>query len=209
MASALDREKLARAARALNAGSGRLGLPALILMTDQTRVSDPVAAARALPRGSAIVLRHTDAKARTALGRALVELARAKGLMLLVAGDAQLAAGIGAHGLHLPEARAREAAHWRALKPSWLITAAAHSARAVSAARIAGADAALLAPVFATSSHPDRRPLGLSRARLIAARAGLPVYALGGVNAHTAARIKDSCFAGIAAIDALLPDQSS
>lgn len=206
MASALDREKLARAARALNAACPWRGLPALILMTDQVRAPDPIGAARALPCGSAIILRHTDAKARAALARALIEMARNRGLMLLVAGDAPLAAEIGAHGLHLPEARAREAAHWRALKPAWIITAAAHSARAVATARIVGADAALLAPVFATSSHPDRAPLGLLRARLIAARAGLPVYALGGVNAETVARLARSNFAGIAAIEALLPD---
>lgn len=205
MASALDREKLARAARALNAGVGRPDLPALVLMTDQARVPDPVTAMRALPRGSAVILRHTDAKKRAALGRALIEIAHARGLKLLIAGDAKLAAEIGAYGLHLPEARAGEAAHWRALKASWLITAAAHSARGLTAARIAGADAALLAPVFATPSHPDRAPLGLLRARLIAARAGLPVYALGGVNTRTIERLAHATFAGIAAIEALLP----
>jgi len=203
MAYALQREKLARAARALNARDPRL--PALILMTDQARVPDPVAAARLLPRGSAIILRHTDPRTRAALGRALANVARARGLLLLVAGDAPLAAAIGAHGLHLPEARAREAAHWRALRPSWLITAAAHSARGLAVARCAGADAVLLAPVFATSSHPDREPLGPIRVRLMAARAGLPVYALGGVNARTIARLKGASLAGIAAIEALLP----
>jgi thiamine-phosphate pyrophosphorylase len=206
MASVLNREKLARAAGALNAACTQRGLPALILMTDQVRVPDPLAAARFLPRGSAVILRHTDAKARAALGHTLVELAHNRGLKLLVAGDAPLAAEIGAHGLHLPEARAREAAHWRALKPSWTITAAAHSERALATARIACADAALLAPVFATSSHPERKPLGLLRARLIAARAGLPVYALGGVNALTIGRLAQANFAGVAAIEALLPD---
>jgi thiamine-phosphate pyrophosphorylase len=206
MASSLNREKLARAARALNARSGRAALPALILMTDEKRVPDPVAAANSLPRGSAIILRHTNPKARAALGRTLCEVARARALFLLVAGDAQLAADIGAHGLHLPEAHAREAAHWRVLRPSWLITAAAHSLRGLMTARIAGADAALLAPVFPTSSHPDRAALGVLRTSLMATRAGLPVYALGGVNAESIARLKDSGFIGIAAIDGLLPD---
>jgi thiamine-phosphate pyrophosphorylase len=134
MAYALEREKLARAARALNAASRWRNMPALILMTDQARLPDPVAVARSLPRGSAIVLRHTDIGARAALGRRLSDIARERGLLLLVAGDARLAADIGAHGLHLPEARAREAAHWRAVRPSWLITASAHSARALATA---------------------------------------------------------------------------
>jgi thiamine-phosphate pyrophosphorylase len=206
MASALNREKLARAARALNARGGHGALPALILMTDERRVPDPIAAAGSLPRGSAIILRHTNPRARAALGQKLAEVALARELLLLVAGDAHLAADIGARGLHLPETRAREAAHWRALRPSWLITAAAHSLRGLMAARSAGADAALIAPVFPTSSHPDRAVLGVLRVCLMAARAGLPVYALGGVNAQTIARLKDSGFAGIAAIDGLLPD---
>ena len=206
MASALNREKLARAARALNARDGNDALPALILMTDENRVPHPVAAAKSLPRGSAIILRHTEAKARAALGHALAAVARSRGLLLLIAGDARLANEIGAQGLHLPEARAREAAHWRALRPSWLITAAAHSLRGLMTARIAGVDAALLAPVFATSSHPDRAPLGVVRTALMAARAGLPVYALGGVNAQTIARLKDANLAGVAAIEGLLPD---
>lgn len=208
MASALNREKLARAARALNARGGYRTLPALILMTDERRVPDPLAAAQSLPRGSAIILRHTDAKVRAMIGRELATVSHERGLKLLIAGDAHLAVGVGAHGLHLPEARAREAAHWRALRPSWLITTAAHSLRGLITARVAGADAAVLAPVFATSSHPDRVPLGALRTVLMAARAGLPVYALGGVNAQTIVRLKDARFVGIAAIEGLLPTRA-
>ena len=204
MAYALKREQLARAARALNAAAGRPPLPALILMTDQDRLPDPVAAARALPRGSAVILRHTDAKTRAAIARRLVMVARERKLMLLIAGDARLATAIGASGLHLPEARAREAAHWRALRPEWIITAAAHSAHALAIAERAGADAVLLAPVFPTASHPGRESLGALKVRAMAQRAGLPVYALGGINAQTIARLKGSRLAGIAAIEALV-----
>lgn len=204
MAYALKREQLARAARALNAAAGCPPLPALILMTDQDRLPDPVAAAGTLPSGSAVILRHTDAKARTVLARRLIGVARERKLMLLIAGDARLAAAIGANGLHLPEARARESAHWRALRPEWLITAAAHSARALAIAERAGADAVLLAPVFPTASHPGRGSLGALKVRAMAQRAGLPVYALGGVNAQTVARLKGSRLAGIAAIEALV-----
>jgi len=206
MASASDRESLARAAYALNASAGRNDLPPLILMTDENRVPDPVSAARLLPRGSAVILRHTEAKARAEMAHALMSIARGFGLRVLIAGDPALAEAVGAVGLHLPEARAGEAAHWRALRPSWLITAAAHSLRALNVANRAGADAALLAPVFATASHPGREPLGALRARIMAAHTTLPVYALGGINANTIARLKDAPFAGIAAIEGVLAD---
>ena len=118
------------------------------------------------------------------------------GLILLAADDPVLADRL--HGLHLPEKRAREAAHWRALRPTWVITVAAHSG---SDLRIAYADAALLSPIFATKSHPKAHPLTAARARLMARNALLPVLALGGVTARNASLLKG--FAGFAAIGAL------
>jgi thiamine-phosphate pyrophosphorylase len=207
MASRLARAKLARAARLLNAQG--LALPSLILMTDQTRLRDPIAAARALPKGAAIILRHTDAAARRELAERLAEIAHENGLILLIAGDAALAARIGCHGLHLSEARVREASHWKAMHPSWLITGAAHSERALGIAARSRCDAVLLAPAFATRSHIGRAQFGVSRFRKTALRAVLPVYALGGINEQTIARLRGARLAGVAAIEALIPTHNS
>jgi thiamine-phosphate pyrophosphorylase len=197
MADVLSRAKLARAAARLNAGS-------LVLLTDDARLPDPLPAVQALPPGSLLIVRAGDEKRRAQLSMQLRTIAWRRGLILLIADDPVLARYIGANGLHLPEARARQAAHWRAQNPSWLITASAHSLRAVLAAR--GADAVLLSPVFATSSHRDMRPLAPARARLIARSISTPVFALGGVTARNAALL--SGFAGIAAIGALNPGTS-
>jgi len=204
MASALNRAKLARAACALNAQAPRL--PALILMTDEVRLPDPVAAVAALPKGSAIILRHTDAKKRAALAKRLSAIARARGLLLLIANDAPLSARLGCDGVHLSEAHAHEAAHLRALHPSWLITVASHSARAVARAHMFRAGAVLLAAPFSTQSHVGRAALGPARFRFIAQSALSPVYALGGVNARNIRALHGARVAGIAAIDALTPD---
>jgi len=209
MVSALRRAKLARVAVSLNARRPAVGLPALIFMTDENRTPDPLKAALALPAGTAIILRHRSAKPRAELAAALAKLARERGLVLLIADDAPLAARVQAEGVHLPEAHARQAAHWRALHPFWLITVAAHSARALSIGAAARADAAILAPVFPTVSHAERAFIGTVRFRLIASRSPIPVYALGGVNAETAGRLKDAPLAGIAAIDGLLGDHKA
>src|ERR1700686_4529224 len=126
--SSRSRRTLARAALRLNARSGYAGLlPALVLMTDEKRLTDPLAAARALPKGSAVVGRHTKPRARAKLASDLASIARECGLILLVAGDAELADAVHADGLHLPEARLMEAVHCRTRRPQWLITVAAHS----------------------------------------------------------------------------------
>jgi thiamine-phosphate pyrophosphorylase len=172
-------------------------------MTDDERLPDPLAAAARLPRGSLVVVRARQSTHRAKLARALAPIAKARRLKLVIANDAALATRVRAQGLHLSEARAREAMHWRALRPRWLITAAAHSLEACAAAKRAGADAVLLAPVFQTASHPNRPGLGALRARVIARQARLPVYALGGIDAQRAIQLSHAPFAGLAAIGAL------
>jgi thiamine-phosphate pyrophosphorylase len=166
----------------------------LVLFTDDSG-RDWVAAARRLPRGSAVIIRSREAKKRAALFEVLSPLS---GLRLLIADDPALAQG--ADGLHLPRARSREAMHWRTRRPDWIITAAAHSLRGLMT--LAHLDAAFLSPVFATASHPGAAPLTPVRAAFIAALSPVPVYALGGVTARNAPLLAP-VFAGIAAIKAL------
>lgn len=167
-------------------------MPALVLMTDDARLPDPLAAARALPKGSMVV-----ARSRRTLEPLVRALLKAR-CTVLVAGDPLLAARLGAHGIHLPQARAGEAAHWRARFPDMLITASAHSLGALAREHI---DAFFLSPVFETASHPGRAALGAVRANMIARQVRVPVYALGGIDARNAERL--SGFSGIAAIGAL------
>ena len=166
-------------------------------MTDDLRLPDPLPAVRALPPGSLVIVRARDQKRRASLAIQLRPVAWARGLILLIADDPQLARG--ANGLHLPESRAHEAAHWRAKNPAWLITASAHSLRAVL--RASNADAVLLSPVFATFSHKGVPPLSPARARAIARGVPMPVFALGGVTAQNSVLLAG--FSGIAAISAL------
>lgn len=163
-------------------------------MTDD-RKADWAAAASLLPPDSVVVVRAHDAKARRKMAESLLGLA-----ILLIADDPDLAAELG-DGLHLPEARMREAAHWRVRRPGWIITSSAHSLHALMHAR--HLDAVFLSPVFATASHADAKPLSPVRAALIAAQAPVPVYALGGVTTRNAGILAPS-FSGIAAIGSLL-----
>ena len=59
------------------------------------------------------------------------------------------------------------------------------------------ADAVLLSPVFATRSHPGGARLGPLRFRLLAAKSRAPVIALGGMNHHTARRLRSPRWAAI------------
>jgi thiamine-phosphate pyrophosphorylase len=191
------RLNLARGAARL-AAQHNTRLPALVLMTDDDRLSDPLGAAHALPRGSMVIVRARQSVHRAELAAEILKIATERSLFVLIAADAALAARLGADGLHLPEARAREAAHWRTLHPRWVITTSTHGTSRIPPA----VDAVFLTSVFPTQSHKARAHLGPMKASVIAATIRKPVYALGGIDSCNAARLSNA-FAGIAAIGAL------
>lgn len=192
-------DQLARHAARLNQAAGSPAAPSLYFFTDPERTPDPVAIARRLPSGAAVVYRHFGASDRVSTARRLAEIAARRRLALLIAADPELAALVGAFGVHWPERLLPDRL------PPGFHTAAAHDHRAALRAAAAGASVIVLGPVFATRSAAANRPIGLFRASQIAQLLERPVVALGGVNARTAKRLHGRGFAGLAAIDAFLP----
>lgn len=184
-------------------GSRRPVLPSLWLVTDPQRLRDPIAAAARLPRGAGVIFRGFGRSDALAVGLALAAVARRRKLVLLVGADPALAARIGAQGVHLPERALGLGRRLRARRPNWIITGAAHSARALRRASRSGLDAALLSPVFASRSPSAKQPLGPARFALLVRGAQLPVFALGGLSATTARRLARTGAAGLAAVEAL------
>lgn len=167
--------------------------PRLWLMTDEARGGAPLAAARRLPPGAGVVLRHYRAPRRRALARALARLCRRRGLALAVGADPRLAAFLGA-GLHLP----RWARPAGARAP--LVTLAVRGARDARRALEARADLLLLSPAFATPSRPGARPLGPVRFGLLARALPAPAAALGGIDAAAARRLRGVAPAALAGV---------
>jgi thiamine-phosphate pyrophosphorylase len=164
-------------------------VPTLWLMTDE-RLGDGLWDAVAhLPRGAGIVFRHyaTPLAERRALFARLARIARRRGLMLLRAGDVRLAR----HESGVHNGRARR-----------FSTRSAHDRRDAVAAGRAGAMAIFISPVFATRSHPGAPSLGPLRAAVMGRGLGVPVIALGGMDARRFKRLRALGFHGWAAIDA-------
>ena len=190
-----------RTARLLPGRRGlRKALPALLFFTDPERTPDPAVVARRLPRGAAIVFRAFGAADAGAQAVALKRIARVRGLKLLIGQDAALAQRVGADGVHLPERLAHFAGPLKRARPGWIVTAAAHSRRAVLAA---DADAVVISPAFPSRSQSAGAPLGPMRLAMLAR--GRAAYALGGVNNKTARRLLDAGLIGLAAVEGLAP----
>ena len=171
-------------------------------MTDDARMPDPTVVIPRLPKGSALILRHYGTPSRAALAAKLAPLCRRHGIKFLIANDARLAYAVQADGIHLSENVLRLGPHaWRNWRPArWLVTAAAHTPAALRRAARIGADAALLAPVFPTASHPERETIGTLRLARWSRESPLPVYALGGIDISTVRRLAACPLVGIAGI---------
>lgn len=169
-------------------------LPTLWLMTDE-RAGDALwPALRALPHGAGVVFRHhaTPAAARRALFDRVRRVARARRLVLFLAGPPSLVRAWRADG-----------SHGRGPAGGGLRSAPAHDRRELVAARRAGAAVVFVSPVFATRSHPGAPALGPVRFGLLVRPAGVPVIALGGMTRDRARRLRPLGAAGWAAIDGL------
>lgn len=173
------------------------GLPPLLALTDPARTPDPLALARALPQGSGLIYRHFADPQAPHIARALVRIAASHQLFILIGNDPGLASQSGAHGVHWAEADLGKARHWQSRFA--IMTCAAHSRSALVRAAHAGMDAALLSAVFPSQSHSAGKPMGAYAFRKYARIAGLPLYALGGLNSETMGKIAHS--GGIAAIE--------
>jgi thiamine-phosphate pyrophosphorylase len=197
-AQAEARRKLMSAARAMKPPRAKNGrrLPAVWFMTDPKRVRDPVGVAQRLPKGWGVIYRAFGAKGRFAEGALLAQACRRRGLVLLVAGDVQLARAIRADGVHWPETMLA-----RRKVFGWMATASAHSRMALARAKAAGVDAAILSTVFESRSKSAGRPMGALKFRVVARTAPLPVYGLGGIDSRNAARLAGG--AGFASVGAL------
>ncbi|HVR90453.1 MAG TPA: thiamine phosphate synthase [Novosphingobium sp.] len=175
-------------------------LPQLWLVSDARtdRVLD--AAIRALPRGSGVIFRHfhlppVERAARFAGVQRLCRRHRHLAVLAGSAGQARRAGAVAAYGAPATLSRG----------PALVRLMTAHSHAEIAAAQRVRADAILLSPVFPTRSHPGARTLGALRFRLLAARAPVPVIALGGMNLRAAKRLRGFAWA---AIDGLNPKDS-
>ncbi|MDY0959288.1 thiamine phosphate synthase [Sphingomonas sp. CFBP8993] len=160
--------------------------PVTWLMTDE-RLGDGLwRALRCLPPGSGVVFRHhaTPPAARRAIHRRVWRIAKARRLVLLVAGGGLPGDGVHRHG------RTTGVRSWPA-----------HDQTEAVQGWKAGADLLFVSPIHPTRSHPGAPSLGPARAARIGRELGLPRIALGGMDAARFRALRGR-FHGWAAIDA-------
>jgi thiamine-phosphate pyrophosphorylase len=154
---------------------------------------------------SAIQYRNkiADGSTRRIQAGALARVQAAHGALLIVNDDAELAAAIGADGVHIGESDASIGAAREIVGPDRLVGVSCYNdfARA-EAAVAAGADYVAFGSFFASSVKPDARKAGielLGRSRGL----GVPVVAIGGIDATNAGELARAGADAVAVISAV------
>jgi thiamine-phosphate pyrophosphorylase len=189
----------------------RTALPVVHLITDRRLAADlarraDAALAGIAPGRVAVQLREKDLGGRDLLdlARRLAAVCHARGQLLLVNDRVDVALAAGADGVHLPAAGIPPGDARRLLGPDALVGVSCHSAEDVRRAREGGAAYGSFGPIHDTpSKRPYGPPVGVDALRA-AARLGLPLVALGGMDAARAPEAYAAGAAGVAVIRAWL-----
>lgn len=181
--------------------------PRVYLIADPLRVANlrvrVASAMRGSPPGSvAVQVRAPGASGRELLAqvRAIQGPVRECGHLLVVNDRIDVALAAGADGVHLPSAGIPPADARGLLGEGRLVGVSCHSSLDVARALAGGADFATFGPIFDTpSKRAYGAPVGLERLAE-AARLGLPLLGLGGVDLSNAAEVVDAGASGLAVI---------
>ena len=174
------------------ARTAKMRVPQCWLVVDERARASLIAAMRALPPRSAIVVRPDalDPVGRAALLRQIRRCARARRHILLMTAPHDRRGYDGSFGAG------------RTSAVPGFVAMPVHDARETGAARRARATAVLISPLFATRSHPGAAGIGLRGFARLARALRCPAIALGGMDAARFVAARRQGARGWAAIDA-------
>lgn len=140
-----------------------------------------------------------DRDAYVARAKRALKLCREYGARLLLNGEPELLDEVDADGIHLTSARLMELDRRPIAENKWL-SASTHNQSQLSQAAVVGCDFITLSPLRTTPSHPEVAPMGWHDFQQLVERAGMPVFALGGMTRFDANHARAVGAQGIASI---------
>lgn len=170
-------------------------------MTDPVRITDPVAAAHAMPIGSTVIYRHFGKCDRHEEAGRLRAVTLERRQQLLIGHDPELAIAAGADGVHFRRHSAPGlAALWRSRIPEWIITRAGLKSGAIFEQPVSALDAVFVSSIFESRSPSAGMPVGVEALTAICKKLDVPVIALGGIKPSNAGDLIGTGAAGLAGV---------
>lgn len=132
-----------------------------------------------------------------------VALCREKGAVSIINDDVEIAAQVGADGVHVGQEDLEAGRARQVLGPDKLIGVSAHSVAEALAAQAAGADYLGVGAAFVTGTKTDAKPITKETIRAITAAVDIPVVAIGGISHDNILELRDCGLDGVAVVSAL------
>jgi thiamine-phosphate pyrophosphorylase len=147
--------------------------------------------------------KHADDATLVAAGRRYASLCAAHGALFILNDRPELVVEAGADGVHVgqddhPVAHAREL-----VGVERIVGLSTHTPQQIAAANDSDVDYIGVGPVHATPTKPGRPAVGTALVREAAAHAAHPFFAIGGVDASTAAAVREAGAGRIAVVRAI------
>jgi thiamine-phosphate diphosphorylase len=182
------------------------GLYAIVDPLDTGRTPDALASAYLAGGARLLQLRLKGVSSRTLYeeARTIRTLTRAAGALFVVNDRPDVAAAVDADGVHLGQDDVPVAVARAVLGPGRFVGISTHDLDEARAALAAGTDYLGVGPVYDTTSKVGALPArGLSLLRAVRGLTDRPLVAIGGIDAQTAATVRDAGADSIAMIGAL------
>ncbi len=181
------------------------------VITDATlsRGRSHVQVATEAVRGGADVIqlreKHASTRELIEIGRALREVTRAGGALLIINDRVDVALAVDADGVHVGQDDMPADIARRLMGPGKIIGVSAATPAEARRAKEDGADYLGVGAIYATGSKPDAgEPTGPQLLSEIRAAVDLPLVAIGGINVHNAAEAIRYGADGVAVISAVV-----
>ena len=143
-----------------------------------------------------------------ALTKKVLSAARPHGTKVLVNSRWDIAKTAKADGVHLNANGIPVGVVRKEAGKNFLIGYSAHSLSEAIAVRKEGADFITYSPIFKTRKPFRIKPKGILNLKIITRKTGIPVYALGGINARNVGKLANAGIRGVAVISAVAKSQN-
>ena len=150
-----------------------------------------IAEATASAGASVIQLRHKQAPEMVVKdeARTIAQICRANGTLFIVNDSPEIAAEVGADGVHVGQGDLPISECRTILQPHQIVGKSNALLDEAIASFEQGADYIAVGSIYSTSTKTDTRPAGLATLRAVADRVTAPIVAIGGINASNIAAV--------------------
>ncbi|MFT6077795.1 MAG: thiamine-phosphate pyrophosphorylase [Myxococcota bacterium] len=187
-------------------------LPQMFFFTDRKRIENIFEVVEYLPKNTAIIIREYDLEYsdRLEFSQKIAAIAKQNKQIVLVGKSWKLARQIRADGVHFSDLDSNIFLPQNCKK--MILSFSCHHPKSLIRAKKLNADLVFFSPVFATKSHPNKKPVGIFALRNFAKRTSLksniPTFALGGINENNVKLLSGAFVSGFGGISNFLRNRS-